>query len=178
METAHQERPDTRVERYLVGGLLAAALAGIGWLIARLRGAAAGPHPLEFVGLVLLLVLVAYLCLLGHELLTVCYLLGEQELRVCQGRRMAIIDLTRPMRLYRWLNRWNGEAAPRELGGLVVEWYPPLAVVRTGIWVVEGEDPAGQRRALALRPSPRLLALLREWAVPRWGEEHGETPWF
>ena len=179
MEAAHRERPDTRIELYLVVGLLVAAFAGAGWLVARIRTAAGAPRPLEFAGLLLLLVLGVYLCLLAYELRTVCYLLGEQELRVAQGRRSVTIDLSRPMRLHRWLNRWNGEAAPRELGGAAVEWYPPVAVVRTGTWVVVGQDMEGRRRALALRPSPRLLALLREWAVPSWwGEEHDETPGF
>ncbi|MBP2017105.1 hypothetical protein J2Z79_000479 [Symbiobacterium terraclitae] len=178
MEAAHRERPDTRLELYLVAGLLLAACAGAGWLVARIAGAAGAPRPLEFAGLLFLLVLAAYLCLMAYELRTVCYLLEEQELRVAQGRRAVTIDLSRPIRLHRWLNRWNGEAAPRDLGGVAVEWYPPLALVRTGTWVVLGQDASGQRRALALRPSPRLLALLREWALPTWGEEHDETPGF
>lgn len=178
MEAAHRERPDTRIELYLVAGLLLAACAGVAWLAARIYGAAGAPRPLEFAGLLFLLVLAVYLCLLAYELRTVCYLLGEQELRVSQGRRAVTIDLSRPIRLHRWLNRWNGDAAPRELGGVAVEWCPPLALERTGTWVVLGDDTGGRRRALALRPSPRLLALLREWAVPAWGEEHDETSGF
>lgn len=172
----YQEQPETRVERYLVGALLLAVFLTAGWLVARIRATPGAAHPLEFTGLFLLLALAAYLGLLAYELLTVHYVLGEQQLRVAQGRRMVVFDLLQPIRLHRWLHRWEGSgSAAADLGVPEVEWYPPLALVRTGFWVVMGCDQTGRPRAVALRPSPRLLALLREWAAPRWGEEDGEA---
>ncbi len=174
MDEPYLERPDTRAERYLVGALLAAVCLAAGWLIARLRATPGAAHPLEFTGLFLLAGLAGYLLFAGWELLTVRYALGEQAFRAAQGRRVAELDLTQPVRLHRWLGRWEGGgSAAAELGVPDVEWFPPFALVRTACWVVVGHDPAGRRRAVAIRPSPQLLARLREWAQPKWGEESG-----
>jgi hypothetical protein len=172
----HHERPETRLERYLIGALFGVVLLSGALLVGRIRRAPEEPHPAEFVGLLLLLACTAYLGLLCYELLTVHYVLGEQQFLAAQGFRRLTFDLARPIRLQRWLNRWNGDGAvTRELNVEAVEWYPPFALVRTGGWVVTGWDLNGRYRAVAFRPSPRLLALLREWAVQRWGEEDGET---
>ncbi|MFB5084340.1 hypothetical protein [Symbiobacterium thermophilum] len=176
MDGPYLERPDTRAEQYLVGALLAAVCLAAGWLVVRIRSTPGAAHPLEFTGLFLLLALAAYLGHAGYELSTVRYALRDQRFRVAQGRRAVELDLRQPLRLHRWLNRWDGSgAAAAELGVAEVEWYPPVALVRTACWVVVGHDPAGLCRAVAVRPSPHLLALLREMAVPKWGEEVGET---
>lgn len=171
----HAEQPETRQERYLVIALAAGDLLLGGLLVWLIVGSADRAHPVEFVGLILLLAFGAYLGLLFRELTTVRYELGEQRFGCAQGFRQITLDLTRPTHLQRWLNRWGGsERAARELGVEAVDHFPPLSLFHRGaVWVVTGWDTAGTFRAVALRPSPRLLALLREWAVPRWEDDHG-----
>lgn len=172
----YQERPETRAERCLVGALLLAVCLTGGWLIARIRAAPGAARPLEFTGLFLLLGLAVYLGFLAYALLTIRYELGQRQFRVAQGRRAVEFDLGHPIRLQRWLRRWDGSgSAVGELEVPDVEWYPPVVLARTACWVVIGRGPDGLRRAVAIRPSPRLLALLREWAAPRWGDGVDET---
>ena len=170
------ERPQTRLEQYVIGTLLLAVFVAAGWLVVRIRATPGAAHPLEFTGLFLLLALAAYLGLVTHELLTVRYVLVGHQFTVAQGRRTVNLDLRRPIRLHRWLRRWDGNgSAAAELEVADVEWFPPVVLARTACWVVVGRAPDGRLRAVALRPSPRLLALLREHATPRWEENHGAT---
>lgn len=175
MEHEHSEQPETRLERGLVVALCAGALTLGGLLIWLIVSRPGRPHPAEFIGVLLLAALAGYLGLLYHALMTVRYVLGEQQFTCRQGRRQITLDLTRPIQLQRWLNRWGGsDRAARALGVEAVDHYPPLSLMRAGaVWVVSGWDLKGEFRAVAVRPSPRLLALLREWAAPRWEGEHG-----
>lgn len=171
----HQEMPECRLERRLIIGLWLLILVGGGLLVRLIRVDPDRSHLAEFMGLLLLLALALYSGLLFYQLSTVQYGIGPEALHLQQGRGGVSIDLTREVRLYRWRNRWGlGEGLTQDLNVASIQLFPPLSLLRPStVWVVVGWDLAGEERAVVIRPSPALLLLLRERAVPRWEVEHG-----
>lgn len=166
----HQERPNTRLERYLIGVLWIAILLVGDQLVLRIYSELDRTHTVEFVSLALLAALALYLAVLFISLATVRYRIADGRLWLRQGLRRVEFDLTGEFHLHRWRSRWAWSGGVvRELGVEAIDHYPPLWLFRPGgVWVVVGTTPAGARRAVALRPSPRLLALLREELAEEW----------
>lgn len=160
----HQEAPDTRLERYLTIALWIAILLAGDQLVLRILSDEEGPHTGEFIGLALLVGLALYLGLLFLHLVTVRYTVADGQLIFRQGWRQVVIDLDREISLHRWRSRWAWSGgASRDLPVEEIDLFPPLGTFRQGaVWVVVGDTPSGDRQAVALRPSPRLLALLKE----------------
>lgn len=171
----HQEAPETRWERSLILVVALAILLAGDRLVARIFTDLKRPPTVEFVGLALLLGLAIYLGILFYHLLTVRYGIDEEALWLRRGMSQVRIDLREGIHLHRWRDRWgwSGETE-RDLGVEAIDLFPSLLLFRRGtVWVVasRGEGPV---RAVALRPSPRLLALLRERSIRRMGSESAE----
>lgn len=160
----HQERPETRLERYVaIAGIVVSLVAGDRLILSVVRG----PdliHTWRFMGLGLILALVVYLGWLLWALSTVRYIMAAERFVLGQGRRTIVIDLGRGAQLYRWRVRWgwNG-AAQRDLDVEEVAMMPPFWLWQgPAVYVLRYSDEQGEQRAVALRPSPQLLSLLRE----------------
>lgn len=163
----YQESPNSRLERYLIIALSIGILLTGDQLVARIWSEPDRPQTGAWIGLALLLGAAIYLALLFNSLIRLRYTLAEGRLVVRQGWRRVVIDLEQPVQLHRWRYRWawSGGAA-LDLGVVEIDLVPPLGLFRQGgIWVVAGQTPEGVHRAVALRPSPRLLSLLKEWAA-------------
>lgn len=161
----HQEKPDTRVDRYICLGLIAAALLAGDHLLLRLSQAGKEqPVPLLFLGLAMLAALLLYLVWVTVSLFTVRYALADHQLILQQGSGRCVIPLDRPVGLHRWRYGWGWSDGPRQdLGVEAIALFPALWFWReTPIWVVTFVTGSGERRAAAFRPSPELLELLRE----------------
>ncbi|MFZ5827946.1 MAG: hypothetical protein ACOY94_26880 [Bacillota bacterium] len=172
MMHGHREAPDTRLERYLLIALLIAILLGADRLVLLIYSDLERVHTAEFIGLALLAALALYLLLLLLSLATVRYTLTDDgQLVLRQGLRRVVIELSGEVHLHRWRSRWGWSGgATRDLGVDEIDLFPPLWLFRgAGAWVVIGRTPKGARRAVALRPSPRLLSLLKEHVPERWG---------
>lgn len=165
MIDGQQESPETRLERYLIVASWIGILLVGDQLVLRIWSNLDTPHTGEFVGLALLLALALYLVVLFWQLSTVRYTFEGGRLEARQGLRRVTIDLTAgPFHLHRWRARWAWSGgAERDLGVEAIDHFPPMATFRqSGLWVLSGQTPQGAHRAVALRPSPRLLALLKE----------------
>lgn len=172
MMHGHREAPDTRLERYLIIALLIAILLGGDRLVLLIYSDLERVHTVEFIGLALLAGLGLYLVGLFLSLATVRYTLTDDgQLVVRQGLRRVVIELSGEVYLHRWRSRWRWSGgAVRDLAVEEIDLFPPLWLFREGgAWVVIGKTPKGSRRAVALRPSPRLLALLKEHVPERRG---------
>ncbi|MFZ5814709.1 MAG: hypothetical protein ACOY93_05350 [Bacillota bacterium] len=167
----HQEVPDTRLERYLIILLLIGMLLVGDRLVARILSDLDRPHTVEFLALAFLAVLALYLLILFLHLLTARYTLTEGQLICRHGWTRVALDLHGGLHLHRWRSRWAWSGgASRDLGVEELNIIPALGLLRQGsLWVVVGEEPGGVYRAVALRPSPRLLALLKGLAAERLG---------
>lgn len=172
MMHGHREAPDTRLERYLIIALLIAIFLGGDRLVLLIFADLERVHTAEFVGLALLAGLALYLLSLLLSLVTVRYTVtDDRQLVVRQGLRRVVIELSGDVHLHRWRSRWGWSGgATRDLGVEEIDLFPPLWLFRGGrAWVVIGNTPKGRRRAVALRPSPRLLTLLKEHVPERRG---------
>lgn len=170
MMHGHQEVPDTRLDRYLIVAAWIAIFLGGDRLVLRIFSDLERLHTGEFIGLALLSALALYLIALFLSLATVRYAVTDDgSLVLRQGLRRAVIDLTSGIHLHRWRSRWAWSGgATRDLGVEEIDRFPPVWLLRQGgVWVVTGQTPGGRDRAIALRPSPRLLALLKERAAER-----------
>lgn len=171
----HQEVPETRWERSLIIFSWFAILLAADLLVGRIKTDLKRPPTVEFVGLALLLGLAIYLAYLFYQVLTLSYVIDEEALWLRWGRGQVRIDLSQGIHLHRWRERWGWSGgSERDLGVEAIAFFPSLLLFRRAtVWVVasRGEGPA---RAVALRPSPRLLALLRERSIHRMAGDSAE----
>lgn len=160
----HQERPDTRIDRYIALGLIAATfLTGDRLLLRITQSNRSQPLPLEFLGLAALAALLLYLIWNTVSLFTVHYLLADDQLTLRQGLQKYTIPLDGSAQLHRWRYRWGWSDGPRkDLGVEEIALFPAVWFWREApVWVVTFAAAQGERRAAAFRPSPELLELLR-----------------
>ncbi|HYF92830.1 MAG TPA: hypothetical protein VD969_11355 [Symbiobacteriaceae bacterium] len=154
----HHESPDTRWDRVFCIGGAAAAAAVLGWLIWRVKASPDHVHTLEFIALALLAGLALYFAWLIYALSTVRYVVQDNRLLLQQAWSRLEVPLTAGTHLYRWRYRWTWDGgAQRDLGVEILHLFPPFWMWRENeIWVLHA---AG--KAVAFRPSPRLLADLK-----------------
>lgn len=160
----NRESPDSRLERCLIIVLWIGILLTGDRLVAWIWSDLDRRHTGEFMALALLLGLALYLGVAFINLVTLRYTYGEGRLEARQGFRRVTIDMGGPLHLHRWRYRWAWSGgATRDLGVEEIDLVPPLGFLRwSSVWVLVGHTPQGAHRAVALRPSPRLLALLKE----------------
>jgi len=160
----HQERPDTRLELYLLISMALGIFFAGDWLILRIARGEGRAYPAEFLLLAIMAALLLYLIWLIVGLATVSYAVSEGQLRLSHRLRPPVaLDLEGPLALHRWRGRWGWSGgSERDLGVEEVDHFPPLWLFGSGsVWVVVGRTAQGERRAVALRPSPLLLVLLK-----------------
>ncbi len=166
----HRETPDTRLEQYLLIAIGLGILFAGDLLVLRIKADPAHTHPAEFLLLALLAALLLYLAWLFLGMQTVRYHLDGGHLHLHQLlRRPLVLRLDAPLGLHRWRYRWGWSGgAEKDLGVEEIDHFPPLwAFGSSKVWVLVGQTAGGDRHAVALRPSPRLLALLKETVAER-----------
>lgn len=163
-----KEPPDVRKDQVAVYALLAAVGLIDIWLILRVLGNAYTNHTGEFLGLAITLAAAGYLGWLVRLYRTARYTLTGSHLILEQGNQRLELDLNSLLQLVRWRRRWMWSGmAQDELGVAEVEFWPPIWwAPRSELWVLVFEQN-GERGALMLRPSVRLLATLKAWVWER-----------
>lgn len=165
-----RERPDVRKDQIVVYALLGGALLIGAWLVLRVLGNAYTNHTAEFLGLAFTLAAGSYLGWLAWLHRTARYTITGTSIVLEQGNRRLEVDLNTILQLVRWRRRWmwNG-IAQQDLGVGEVEFWPPIWwASRSDLWVLVFESE-GERAAVMLRPSSRLLATLKAWVWERAG---------
>lgn len=159
----HQERPESRLERGVCITLAITAVLMGDRLILQISLQPFAMHLWRFVGLALLFGLLLYLGWLVWLLSTVTYAIDGARLLLSQGGHRQTVALDGSVHLYRWRSRWAWSGAPaNDLGVGEIDLIPPLWLGRSpAVWVLLETKVTGERRAVAFRPSPALLGMVR-----------------
>lgn len=166
----HQEKPNLRVDRIVcitgVVGLLLLA----DWLVLGIARDLDNTQPWRFFALVGAIGLAIALGWMAFAYSRVSYGLDGDVLTISSAVRVHQIPLTDVANLYRWRQRWlwHGSAAA-DLGVDYVTLLPNTLLKVRSIWVVVYRTSDGDRRAVGIVPSAKLLALLKATAWERKG---------
>ena len=163
----HAESPDTRPTRNLCMGGATLVLGGIVWVAYSLYENPDGTHVGLFLTLALLLAVEFYLAWVIWVLSSVAYYVEDGTLSIAQGWQCLHVPRAQFLHMHRWRQRWiwNG-VAQMELGVEEVALCPPVWVSQRGtVWVVVYEGDDGERKAVAIQPTPKLTGHLKEWML-------------
>jgi len=164
-----EEAPHTKPARTLCIGAAVVVLGAIAWAAYGLAKSPDGTHLGRFLATALLLGLEFYLLWLIWTLSSVSYRLESGVLALAQGWQRLNVSRGQILHVHRWRHRWvwNG-AAQTELGVEEIALFPPIWIGPPGtVWVVVYEVKDGERKAVALQPSPQLVGTLKEWTLQR-----------
>ncbi len=171
----HQEKPNLQFDRVLcIVGALAALLLAF-WLLLGIRKDPDITQPWRFFALVGAVGLAAFLGWTAYAYVKARYVVDGSMLRIEGGLREVQIPLGDMLNLYRWRQRWIWSGASgADLGVDHVTLVPNTLLRMRGVWVLVYRTPDGDRRAVGILPSPKLLSALKGWTWERKGKAVGK----
>lgn len=158
-----EERPDVALDRQIFRGAAAAAAIGAAMLLWQVYRDPNGLQTLRFLAFFCLLALAGYFGWTAHGFSSVLYTITDGTLWLRYRLGQVEVPLDEIIHVARWRHRWlwsgNLEA---DLGVEEAGFIPPgLFLGNRLAWVVVYRAQDGDRHALAIRPSARLLVALK-----------------